>query len=159
MLSAYLVRMIENHAEELTRELLNDLMANARTPSYHRLSADELHRRTYDLYHNLGQWLADKSESAIEAMYVQLGSTRSAEGVPASELIYALVLAKEHLRNFVRRVGVVYSALELHREVELNLMIGHFFDRAMYYAIRGHEAARHLSHEPKTPAVRQAARG
>jgi hypothetical protein len=146
MLSAYLVRMIENHAEDLTRELLDDLLSNSRTKAYHGLSRDELHRRTYDLYHNLGQWLADETDASIETTYSQMARQRHADGVPLSELIYALTLAKEHLRTFVRRVGVVYSALELHREVELNLMIGHFFDRAVYFAARGYEAAQARRH-------------
>jgi hypothetical protein len=154
MLSAYLVRMIENHAEDLTKALLDDLQSHPRTTSFHRLSRDELHRRLYDLYHNLGQWLGDKSESAIEETYVELGRRRFLDNVPISELLYALILGKEHLRNFVRRVGVVYSALELHREVELNLMISHFFDRAMYYAVRGHEAAR-LEKETETSKPRR----
>jgi hypothetical protein len=142
MLSAYLVRMIENHAEDLTKALLDDLQSNPRTESFHRLSRDELHHRLYDLYHNLGHWLGDMSESGIEETYAELGRRRFMENVPISDLVYGVILGKEHLRAFIRRVGVVYSALELHREVELNLMISHFFDRAIYYAVKGHEAAR-----------------
>jgi Zn-dependent peptidase ImmA (M78 family) len=142
MLSAYLVRMIENHAEDLTREVLDDLTQNPKTPAWHTLSRDELHRRVYDLYHNLGHWLADKSEALVERTYSQMGRERFAEHVPLTELVFATMLIKDHLRNFIRRAGVVYSALELHREVELNLMIGHFFDKALYYAVTGYEEAR-----------------
>jgi hypothetical protein len=142
MLSAYLVRMIENHAEDLTREVLDDLTHNPRTPAWHALSPDEIHRRVYDLYHNLGHWLADKSEVSVERTYPQLGRERFHEGVPLQEVVFATTLVKDHLRNFVRRAGVVYSALELHREVELNLMIGHFFDTALFYAVKGYEDAR-----------------
>ena len=67
MLSARLVKVIEEHAEELTRGVLTDLSANARTPHYHNLPADELHRRVYDVYHNLGRWLSDKTEEHVEA--------------------------------------------------------------------------------------------
>ena len=141
MLSAYLVRMIENHAADLTREVLDDLVQHPNTPSFHALSRDELHKRAFDLYHNLGQWLADKSEADVEATYSSLGRKRFHEGLPLSEVLYAHLLIKDHLRNFVRRAGVVYSALELHREVELNLMIGHFFDKALYYMARGYELA------------------
>ena len=142
MLSAYLVRMIENHAEDLTREVLDDLTHNPKTPAWHALSRDEMHRRVYDLYHNLGHWLADKSETAVERSYSQLGRDRFSEQVPLEEVVFATVLIKDHLRNFIRRAGVVYSALELHREVELNLMVGHFFDKALYYAVKGYEEAR-----------------
>lgn len=142
MLSAYLVRMIENHAEDLTREVLDDLTQNPRTPAWHSLSRDEIHRRVYDLYHNLGHWLADNSEESVERSYDRLGRERFHEGVPLQEVVFATTLVKDHLRNFVRRAGVVYSALELHREVELNLMIGHFFDTALFYTVKGYEDAR-----------------
>jgi len=141
MLSVYLIRMIENHAEDLTREVLDDLSSNLRTPSFHGLSRDQLHSRVYDLYHNLGHWLADMSEESVERTYTAMGRTRHIERVPMSEVLYMTVLLKDHLRNFIRRAGVVYSALELHREVELNLMVGHFFDKALYYTVKGYEEA------------------
>ena len=33
------------------------------------------------------------------------------------------------------------SAVELYQEEELNLMIGHFFDKVLYYTVRGYETA------------------
>lgn len=142
MLSGYLVRMIEQHAAELTKELLDDLQSNPRIPAFRQLSREELHDRMHDLYRNLGQWLANESEAVIETAYGEIGRRRAAQGVPISEVVYALCLVKEHLRNFVRRVDFLESALELHREVELNTMVGHFFDRAVYFAVKGYEVAR-----------------
>lgn len=141
MLSAYLVRTIENHAEDLTRELLKDLGSNPRTPSFHGLSRDELHNRVYDLYHNLGHWVGDRRDSAVEGVYSGWGRMRHAEGTPLSEVVYALCLIKEHLRTYIFRVGAVDSAVELYQEEELNLMIGHFFDKVLYYTVRGYEKA------------------
>jgi hypothetical protein len=140
VLSARLVKVIEEHAEELTRGVLTDLAGNARTPHYHHLPADELHRRVYDVYHNLGRWLGDKTEEHLETTFGGLGRTRRGEGVPLSEVVYALVLIKEHLREYIQAVGLVDSAVELYLEEELHLMIGHFFDRAVYHTVRGYEA-------------------
>lgn len=147
MLSARLIRVIEEHAEQLTRGVLNDIAANPRTPHYHDLSSEELHRRIYDVYHNLGRWLSDKTEEHLEATYGGLGRTRCREGVPLSEVVYALVLIKDHLREYIRAVGLVDSAVELYLEEELHLSIGRFFDRAMYHTVKGYE----------TEAVAQAA--
>jgi len=47
MLSTRLVRMIEDHAEELTRGLVRDLQTNPQTLSYRHLSHENLHRRVY----------------------------------------------------------------------------------------------------------------
>ncbi len=44
MLSARLVRMIEDHVDPLTLGVINDLQANPRVESSHKLSSDKLHR-------------------------------------------------------------------------------------------------------------------
>ena len=69
-----------------------------------------------------------------------LGRKRRGEDVPLSEVVYALVLIKEHLRQYIQAVGLVDSAVELYLEEELHLMIGHFFDRAVYHTVKGYEA-------------------
>lgn len=140
MLSVRLVRLIEDHAEELTRGLLDDLMTNARTPAYHKISHAELHHRTYDVYRHLGQWLGHTTDESIEATYRDLGKRRFAEGIRLSEVVYALTLAKYHLREFIRTRGLVDSAMELYQEQELQRLVGRFFDRAIYYTIRGYES-------------------
>ena len=152
MLSARLIKLIEEHAEDLTREVLRDLAGNARTPSYNSLPADEMHRRVYDVYHNLGRWLGDKTEEHLESTFGGLGRRRHAEGVPLSEAVYALVLIKDHLRGYIRAVGLVDSTVELYLEEELHLQIGNFFDNAIYHMVKGYEAAAtsHAGHEPRT---------
>jgi len=152
VLSARLIKLIEEHAEDLTREVLRDLAGNARTPSYNSLPADEMHRRVYDVYHNLGRWLGDKTEEHLESTFGGLGRRRHAEGVPLSEAVYALVLIKDHLRGYIRAVGLVDSTVELYLEEELHLQIGNFFDNAMYQTVKGYEAAAtsHAGREPRT---------
>ncbi len=148
MLSDRLVRMIEDHADELTRGVVNDLQSNARTQAYHKLSREELHHRAFEVYRNLGRWLSDKTDARVEASYSELGKRRCAEVVPLSEVIYALVLTKYHLRDFIRSAGLVDSAVELYQEQELHRLVGSFFDKAMYYTAQGYEresAARQAS--------------
>jgi hypothetical protein len=139
MLSDRLVRMIEHHADELTRALVEDLQSNARTASYHRLSREALHTRTYHVYKDLGLWLNSKAEKDIEANYTELGKKREAEGVPLSEVVYALTLTKYHLRDYIRSAGLVDSAVDLYQEQELQRLLGHFFDKAIYYTVRAYE--------------------
>lgn len=94
MLSAHLVKLIEEHAEQLTAGLVKDLQSNPRTQAYHKLSRQEVHRRAYDVYHNLGEWLGHKADNRIEASYRGLGEERYAEDVPLSEVVCALILIK-----------------------------------------------------------------
>jgi len=141
MLSARLVRMIEDHAEELTRGLIRDLGTNSQTPSYHHLTHESLHRRVYDVYRNLGNWLGRKTDEALEAAYNELGEKRATEGIPLSEVVYALILTKYHLRDYINSSGLVDSAVGLYQEQELHRLVGHFFDMAIFYTVKGYSRA------------------
>jgi hypothetical protein len=139
MLSVRLIRMIEDHAEQLTEAILRDLGTNALTPSYHNLSREELYRRTYDVLRNFTRWLSYEADSAFEKLYAEVGRGRCAEGIPLSELIQALLLTKYHLNDYLRSVGLSDSALELYQRLEIFRLIGRFFDKAIYFAARGYE--------------------
>jgi cell fate (sporulation/competence/biofilm development) regulator YlbF (YheA/YmcA/DUF963 family) len=138
MLSDSLVRMIQDHAEALTRALVHDLKTNKRTEHYHHLTSEELHRRTYDVYRNLGHWITSKAEEAAESTYTELGKTRHREGVPLCEVVYAFTRIKNHLRDYIRFSGMSDSAVDLHRELELQHLIEQFYDKAIYYTVKGY---------------------
>lgn len=131
--------MIENHAEELTRTAIQDLKTNPRTPYLHGLSIQELHDQSYDVYRNLSHWLMDFSDEAIEAFHYQLARQRYEEGIPLQEVVFAHILRKYHLRDYIRRSGMVDSATDLIQEQELHHLIGRFFDKAIYYTVKGYE--------------------
>ena len=139
MLSARLIRMIEDHAEQLTRALLTDMQSNPRTPSYHKLASHEVHDRVYNVYRHLGQWLGNTVDDSVEAAYTKLGARRRAEGYPLSELMWALILTKYHLRDYINASGLVDSAVDLYQEQELHRLVGQFFDKAMYFTTKGYE--------------------
>ncbi len=141
MLSDSLVQMIEDDADKLTQSLVKDLKSNKRTAHYHQLTGDELHRITYNVYRHLGQWIASKTEGAIESSYTELGRRRFSEGVPLSEVVSALILTKYHLREYIRFSGMSDSAIDLHRERELQQLVTQFFDNAIYYTVKGYEQA------------------
>ena len=140
MLSTRLVTMIEDHAEELSRDLIRDVESNKHTVHFQRSSHDELRELAFGVYRNLGDWLShNKKEEAIDATYSKLAGDRFGEGVPLSEVVYALILTKEHLREYVRSSGLLDTAVELYQEQELRTLVGRFFDKAIYYTVRGHE--------------------
>lgn len=140
MLSARLVRMIEEHADSLAREVVRDMKANARTVAYQALSEQDLFSRVYDVYHNLGQWVGQKDETAIEKTYGELGRRRRREGIPASQVVYALVLIKERLLHYIRSEAFAGTAVELYQEEELSYLVDRFFDRAVFNTLLGYEA-------------------
>jgi hypothetical protein len=133
--------MIENHAEELTRSVIEDLKTNPRTPCLHQLSTQALHDQSYQVYRNLSRWLMELSDEAIRAFHFKLARHRFEEGIPLSEVVFAHILKKYHLRDYIRTSGMVDSAVELLQEQELHHLIGSFFDKAIYYTVRGYEEA------------------
>jgi hypothetical protein len=140
MLLPELFRSIESHADAIVDGLIADLRRNPRTSYLHGLSEQEFRARARDLYSNLSRWISEGREEDIQRSYSELGKSRRREGVRASELVWALTLAKAHLWDYVRRTDVVESSVELYQEGQLHDMIDRFFDRAVYYALRGHES-------------------
>ena len=52
------------------------------------------------MYENLTDWLLTKTTSDIELQYSQLGERRATEGIPLSQLIWALLMSKEAVVEF-----------------------------------------------------------
>jgi hypothetical protein len=150
MLSRRLIKLIETHAESLTQEVVRDLQTNEHTRSFARLPKDELASRIQALYQNLGNWIGDPKDDAIRLEYEDWGRIRCKQGIPTSEIAFSLILIKKHLRLYIREhAAVVFSGdrlvpgemvpLELYSIQELNYVVGDFFDRALYYLLRGYE--------------------
>ena len=141
MLLPWLTRLIETHANDLIESVIKEVRANPRTASLHEVAEAELTARGFDLYHNLGRWLGEKSEEEIETTYRENGRRRFREGVPLSELVYALILMKQHLWDFIRKNDLPETATNLYGEEQLEMMVAQFFDKALYHAVRGYEDA------------------
>ena len=151
MLGARLLQLIQSHAGSLTNEVIRDLRTNPKTPSFGRLGLSNVEARIAALYSNLGRWIGDPDEDAVRVEYEEMGRRRFQEDVPVSEIVYALLLTKQHLRRYIRDHGLVdftgdrmmpdeLLPLELHSIQELNYLVGDFFDRALYHLARGYEA-------------------
>jgi len=137
-----LIALIESHAEQLTRTTVEKLQNNPRTKSYRALSSRDLHGKAYAIYHDLGCWLLEETETAIQARYNELGEQRFKERIPLEEVLWAMVLTKRHLRNYLAVWAPADSAVELYRQRELDHLIDRFFDRAMVYTTEGYERMR-----------------
>jgi hypothetical protein len=150
--SARLITLLESHAEELTRAVVVKLQTNPRTLSYRRLSFDELYSSVYEVYHDLGLWLLEKTDLAVEVRYADLGKRRFTEGVQLSEILWALILTKNQLRQYLAAWALADSAVELYRQQEFDRLIAQFFDQAAYHVARTYERERTQETHPSEPA-------
>ncbi len=142
MLAYRLVRLIETHSEQLASGLLKKLQTSDKCPDFSSVPAHEFQQRVVEVYHHLGEWLLGKSEGDVERHYREIGQRRAHQGVPISELIWALALTKENLVEFLQGETSDLTPVEILGELEILQLLEQFFDRASYYAAVGHEQAR-----------------
>ncbi len=139
MLVGRLVALIEDHAEDLTAQIVTRLREDPRVAEYRRFDDEELGARARSVYAHLGDWLEMTSDAAVEREYHDLGAKRRREGIPLSHVVMALLLTRRNLWSFVESQGAD-SALELRQQLDLELLVVRFFDRAIYHTVRGYES-------------------
>jgi hypothetical protein len=140
MLLEELVKLIEDSADELAESMVRKLRESPRMAGYHRFGDDELTERARLVYANLEKWLEEGSEGQVKEEYFQIGQRRCQERIPLSELIWALLLTRRNLWQFIELQGWD-TVSDLQRTLELEILVVRFFDRAILHAVRGYEEA------------------
>jgi hypothetical protein len=151
MLSARIVELVQNHAPQLTSAVLTELMVNERTRSFHDLPLRDMEARIFRIYNHLGDWISAANERVAQEEFEYWGRQRHSQGVPLSEIVYAVILLKRQLSRYIRDNGLIESSfpridgdtlLPVHLQglQELNRMVSEFFDLALYNLARGYEA-------------------
>ena len=140
MLAGRLVSLIEDHADELAGLVQVRLHADGRTASYRRLPPIELRTRAGRVFAHLGLWLERGSDLELEEEYLELGRARRLERIPLSEVVLALLLTRRTLWQFVESQPAD-TVLEVRQQLELELLVVRFFDRAILHAVRGYESS------------------
>jgi hypothetical protein len=138
MLVGKLIDLIEGHADELTERMVLKVRQDPRTTAYHRFDDEELGERARLVYANLGKWLGETSEAGVEEEYFRLGRQRCTERIPLSEVVMALLLTRRNLWHFVELQGWD-TVFDLRQQLDLELLVVRFFDRAIHHAVRGYE--------------------
>jgi len=140
LISQKLVELIERNADSLAKEWLADVQKHADTPTYHKFNPEELYRRSYAVYSQLGKWISyETTRAEIADYYMALGKQRRREGFALSEVIQALIITRRHVWLKVSSEGLLDTALELLRAMELSNRVVLFFDRAIFYTAMGYE--------------------
>jgi hypothetical protein len=139
MLAYRLLRLVETHSDALAAGLLEKTQSSPWLPGYNNVPAEELKQRVYEIYRHLADWLLGKSELDVEKRYLEVGARRAQQRVPLSQLIWAIILTKENLWDFLKQETVPDRPAEVSGELEVEQLLGQFFDRAIYYAALGYE--------------------
>ena len=152
MISARLIELIENHAPALSHDITHDLVSGERTRGFRAVKRDELEARIFDLLQHLGNWIGEPDSKRVEAEFGDWGRRRFNQGIPLSEILYAIIILKQHLRRYITDHGLVDAAfprvdgdyvLPMHLQSlqDLHATVDAFFDEALYRLARGYEGA------------------
>ena len=150
MIAAKLIELIEIHSSGLTRVVTADLTTNERTKGFRSAPAADLEQRIGEILHHLGDWIGAPKSEKVNAEFGEWGGRRFGEGIPLSELVYAMVILKRHLHRYIQDNGLVDAAfprveaeyvlpMHLHSLQDLNQQVTAFFDEALYALTRGYE--------------------
>jgi RsbT co-antagonist protein rsbRD N-terminal domain len=138
-----LMRLIETHSDGLAASLLEKTRQSDKTRNYvDKVPPEDLRRRVHEIYQHLGQWLISKKESDVEKRYLEIGALRARQGVLLSQLIWAILLVKDNLFDFLNREAAIERPSEVFGELEIMELLDQFFERAVYYAAVGYERGR-----------------
>jgi hypothetical protein len=141
MVGNRLFQVVESHSNELSINLARKLRTSERTSGYRSIPEEDLVSLGLKVYANLTDWLLTKTTSDIELQYSQLGDQRAKQGIPLSQVIWALLMSKEQLWGLLQHEHFADRIFELYGEREFALMLDKFYDQALYFAARGYEQA------------------
>ena len=142
MLGLRFMRLIERHSEELASGLTQKLLAAERTSDFRKIPHDRLELAATDVYRNLGEWLLYKTESDIEKRFWSIAARRFVEGISLHQFVWALIMSRNHLFQFLQTQAFADNVVALYGELELQQIVNQFFDRALYYGVLGYKEAK-----------------
>jgi hypothetical protein len=150
VIATKLVELIELHAPRITSDVVDDLSINERTRGFRAVRRTDLEQRVFQLLHHLGDWIGDPRSDRTRAEFTDWGRRRFDQGIPLSDLIFAIIVIKQHLSRYISDNGLIEASfprvegdyvLPLHLQSlqELNTQVGRFFDEALYWLAIGYE--------------------
>jgi len=149
MVGTRLLRLVEKHSNKLAAGLTAELLKSDRTSDFRKIPQEELQRATAEVYRNLGGWLLTKTEKDLERRFRAMGARRAADGVAIHQFVWAMMISRNYVWNFLREEALADSVVALYDELELQELLTHFFDRALYYGMLGY---RDMIQEDSAPA-------
>lgn len=78
-----------------------------------------------------------KTDTDISERFQAIAANRVANGVRLHQFVWALVVSRDHLWQFLQENAMADGIVELYGRMELQQMLNRFFDSAMYYGVLG----------------------
>ena len=149
-----LVQHMKNNAESMSAKVLEKIRASERCKELMaRVPAEEQKIHARDTYAALTDWLANESDSSLQERYIALGIRRANQGVPFSQVFWAVCIASEHLWDYMQQECLLEEPVEFWGGVMLLHSLKQFFDRSLYFTLLGYQKAGKDNLTSTVPAV------
>ena len=137
-----LIEHMKTKADRMSEAVIQKIKASPRCKEMLiKVPAGEQKRYATNIYLDLTAWLAKESDSTIEERYIALGVRRAQQGVPFSELFWAVCIANEYLWEYMEQECLIEEPIEFWGGVQLLRSLNQFFDSALYFALLGYQRA------------------
>ena len=137
-----LIQHMATNADRMSDALSQKIRVSERCSGLLRIvPATEHTNSTFVIYRDLTDWLATENDSSIEQHYVALGLRRAQQGVPFSNLFWAVCIAQDTLWEYIEQECLLDEPVEFWGGVKLLRALTQFFDRALYFVLVGYQKA------------------
>jgi hypothetical protein len=153
MVSLKLVRLIEEHSNELTDQLVYKLHSASRTCALREVSPAELRSRVQELLWHFHTWLVSKTDSKMQERYIEIGRHDASRNVALPDLCWAIIVIKEHVWEFVERQAFHSNPVEILAEFELMRFMDLFFDNLLCCVVEGYQQQRDQRREVRQSSI------
>ena len=137
-----LVQHMKSDADGMSSAVLEKIRASKKcTELLARVPAPEQKRYALEIYSALTDWLATETDPSLEPQYVALGMRRAQQGIPVSEMFWAVCIAREYLWEYMQQECLIEEPVEFWGGVMLLRSLNRFFDFALYFTFVGYQKA------------------
>lgn len=137
MLGLRFAKLIEHHSKTLAEDLARRLHTSERTRAFRSIPAYELKDDAQELYQHLSDWMSASADSEVRRREFKIGHYRAKQHIPVEQLLWAIIVSKEVIFEFLQREAVADGPWELISQLDFVRALDGFFDRAMYHGICG----------------------
>jgi hypothetical protein len=137
-----LIQMMQSNSVTMSEELVQKIRSSEKCREL-LLRVPESDQKQYarEIYRDLTEWLSSETDSIIERRYFDLGAHRASQGVPLSQILWAVSISREHLWEYTQQECLHEEPVEFWGGVMLLRSLNRFFDNILYFALTGYEKA------------------
>ena len=137
-----LVQLMRTNLAVMSEQLVRKLRASGKCRELLlKVPESEQLRYANEICQALSQWLSDETDSILEQHYIALGVRRAGQGVPLSQVFWAVSIAREHLWEYTQQGCLYEEPVEFRGGIMLLHSLNSFFDHVMYFVLAGYEKA------------------